>query len=496
MILTHRDGIFYARVTFDERHRPREAGFRWNPVEKIWFTENVNAAAKLRDHAKPCALKAIDSFKIQKLPTPIIEKLNLHPVELKPHRFQMDALLFALARNRAYLALDPGLGKTIVAAMICNSLPGARVVVVCPPFLRLNFEAEFLKWGVKKAQVLFIPDSMLVKGKTLAAISRHICEAEETVLIVDEAQRFKNAKAKRTKVIFGPQGLWRDFTRVYPMSGTPMLNRPMELYPILSKLAPESIDGMDFFKYGFKYCAGHQGPWGWDFTGASNVEELSRRVKENFMLRIRKETVLTQLPPKTEELVFLGDDSPPSVRAFEKRMLKEFSPEDIMKAQLAENGQLATYRRELGEFKAPIAAEFLREFLETSKESVIVFAIHKMTIARLETELACFSPLVITGETPMDMRHEYVARFQSDSGPRVIIGNIQAMGTGLTLTKATRVVFAESSWVDAENVQAADRAHRIGQTGNVLVQHLIFKNSIDAAVIRVNMSKRNITAKF
>jgi len=118
----------------------------------------------------------------------------------------------------------------------------------------------------------------------------------------------------------------------------------------------------------------------------------------------------------------------------------------------------------------------------------LIFAIHKEVIGILKDGLEKFKPLIITGDTGMSERAKRVAAFQAGES-RVFIGNIQASGTGFTLTKATRVIFAEFSYVPAENLQAMDRAHRIGQHENVLVQYLVFKDSVDATVMQSILKK-------
>ncbi len=268
-------------------------------------------------------------------------------------------------------------------------------------------------------------------------------------------------------------------------------------------------------QFGYKYCQLTETRFGWDFSGASNMEELNQRVVGPFMLRQRKKDVLKDLPPisyhtlpvlkelpeKLEEMVILNTDMPAKVAKLETELLRIHSPEDLMKQSIAakisvegEALHLATYRRELGLAKVKESVKFLRGLLEDSEESILVFAIHKAVIAALAEALKDYHPFVVTGETPMNLRHECVKQFQEDETRRVFIGNIQACGTGFTLTKATRVVFTEFAWTPADNTQAADRAHRIGQTEPVLVQYLVFKNSVDRAVLETIFNKQRVTA--
>lgn len=437
-----------------------------------------------------------------------------YPAHLKPYPFQIDAAAFSLARDNSYLALDPGLGKTICAALVLNelNLKLMRAVYICPPFLTRDAEEKLSNWTVNGIEikryeqknpperyfrgVLIVPDSLLIRDETIAAIKRFlITQTEERILIVDEAHRFKNETAKRTRSLF--KKIYPLFNRAVFMSGTPLSNRPIELFSILRNAAPETINYMNRFQYGVRYCAGFEGEWGWDFSGASNLRELASRIKPSFMLRKRKDEVLLELPDKIEELVVMGGAEPQVVRKLSQAVvgglddddteLKDEFMRDLAKDQI----HLATYRRMLGLAKVKEAAQRIKDLLDDSEESVIIFAIHTEVIVQLSEALKGFSPAIVTGQTPMGLRHELVRAFQN-KGTRLFIGNIQAAGVGITLTAATRVIFVEASWVPAENDQAADRAHRIGQKDTVFVQYYCFRNSLDRKVLLTNFRKRKI----
>jgi SWI/SNF-related matrix-associated actin-dependent regulator 1 of chromatin subfamily A len=161
---------------------------------------------------------------------------------------------------------------------------------------------------------------------------------------------------------------------------------------------------------------------------------------------------------------------------------------------LAPNNHVATYRKELGMAKLPHAVTIIKSILEETDESILVFAIHREVTRGLVEALEKYSPLGISGDTPVDRRQEIVREFQENPKRRLFVGNVQAAGVGFTLTKATRVLFVEASWTPADNDQASDRAHRVGQTDNVYVQYLVFKNSIDRSVMETIFSKKRVTA--
>lgn len=411
-----------------------------------------------------------------------------------PH--QIEALNFALQNLRqnrpTYLALDPGLGKTIVAALISNEFWGATIFYVCPPFLTTNTGAEFDKWTFEK-NLFLIPDSMIAKPKMLSAFLAKMRESKDRILIVDEAHRFKNERTQRSRALF--KNILPHFERVVYMSGTPLPNsRPRELWPILKNSAPW-IFGKNFFHFGLKYCGGFRGEFGWCFDGFTNRKEFRARICKSFMIRMKKDVL--DLPPKFEGLLTVGEGIPPVVSKVEKKILAYYSPEDLIEGEITRlQGKsalhLATYLRLLGEYKLKYVLPFIESLLDETSENILVFAVHKATIAGLAKALSKFDPLIITGDVPKEKRQDLVNEFQTNPARRLFLGNIQACGTGFTLTKAARVLFVEFSWVDGENSQAADRAHRIGQNKSVLVQYVVLKDSFDRRRMETLLRKRGL----
>lgn len=507
-------GKFVCKCSFEHRLLPKRAGFIWSNAEREWYTRECRVAAQLLDHCDEIAKKEISKSQI--VVKPWTGGLSI-PENEKLLDFQKEAALFALSRNRSYLALDPGLGKTPIAAVIAKTLNDKYpigIVYICPPFLTRNTENEFLKWapglpverytgGGSFAQILIVPDSIINREQVQNDI-RYSVEFRKdknvnSLLIVDEAHRFKNGTAQRTKALF--TDIASQFDRIVYLSGTPMPNRPIELFPVLNHSAAKTIDHKNYFQYGMKYCDGFRDNYGWDFSGASNLDELREKIVGTFMLRFKKDEVLKELPPKIEDMVLLDHDLSPKLAKLDRDILKLYSPEDIMEGKIkleleTQELHLATYRRELGIAKIEPSLAYIKYLLEETDEALLVFAHHKEVIGGLFLGLARYNPVVITGKTPMDERHEIVKLFQNDSARRVFIGNIQAAGTGLTLTKANRVVFVEFSWVPADNEQASDRAHRIGQKDTVFVQYLVFKNSIDRMVLETVLRKRKVIEKI
>lgn len=529
--LVFTDGEFIARSDFASRRLPKEAGFDWSDERKTWYTRSLGVAYRLREFADESAKNRIKRALIRYEPWsgPLP-----YPKELTPYPYQKNpAATFALSRSKSYLGLAPRLGKTIVSALVINALQ-TPAIFITPPFLTRNIEAEFKRWLVNspriirydtkeaplsEPEILIIADSLIHRDE----VRREIFEFAESVtrlgiepvLFVDEAHRYKTFKAARTRSLLGYQrtkGLIGAFPRQVYLSGTPMLNRPMELYPITSKVAPEAIDFMSETEYGMKFCDGKlmdevcsrchgahgkycyyckgQGKFehGYDFSGASNLAELQKRLYGKFMLRMK---TVKGLPKRIEEMVIIGENTPRLIK-METKILAHYSPEDLV-AGTVDSDHVATYRRELGLLKIKPAVDFLRSLLEDTDESIIVFAFHREVVAEIAEKLGKYEPLVIRGGISNEDRRYAEKEFQTNPKRRIIVANYIAAGLGLTLSKANRVVSVEYSWVPTENDQAGDRGRVVGGE-DLYHQYLVFENSLDRKVIEVNFRKKRVTS--
>lgn len=521
--LSYDGNYFFFKCSYENRSLPKDSGFRWSTDLKTWYTPDIAVAAKLRRYSDPLADAKLKSVMITDLPWSYAAPQDYLPegMTLMPH--QIEAVKFALTRSRSYLGLDPGLGKTIVAATIA-AMVKQFIVYIAPPFLIYNVENEFLNWAPQlyvnilgrdkeiDGDVLIIPDSMLSLRDVHNLVSMIVSKHDGVpYLIIDEAHRYKNDESNRTRALFGHKpkiadykpGVYDIFSRHIFMSGTPMPNRPMELFPLLSKAAPETIDFMNRFDYGRKYCAGYKTEFGWDFKGASNLHELRPKLvypEGKFLLRLKKN--ILKLPPKIEEVLVIGDRGQlsPAIAKMDESVTKHLSADrdindqDLINkfAEILKTNEvhLASYRRLLGLEKVDIAAEYIRSIIDETDESIIVFAYHKEVIAALEKHLKEYTPIVCTGDHSKEERHAKANMFQASKKDRILLANYIAMGVGYTLTKATRVIFVEFSWVVGENDQASDRAHRIGQNESVLVQYLVYKDSIEKKMIESHIKKR------
>lgn len=393
------------------------------------------------------------------------------------------------------IADEPGLGKTIQAIGYLAQHPELRpAVIVVPASLKINWRNEIHKWLSKPERVAVISGTktydLVVTGASIVIINYDILSKwqdqiiawKPAVVISDESHYCKNPKAARSKAM---KAITKAVSKVILLTGTPVTNRPAELWPLLNMLNPR--DWSSFWRFAERYCNAYHNGFGWDFSGASNLEEL-HEITRPYIIRRRKDQVLTELPPKVwSNLVIEFDEKiskeyAEAVAQAEREVSKLGSAQQL--AMIEKMKQIAV------KAKLPGIIDWIKDFVETG-EKLLVFATHKSTIKALEEAFPGIH-VTITGDTAQNKRQDIVDQFQKDSNIRLFFGNIQAAGVGLTLTAASNVLFVEYAWQPGEMMQASDRAHRIGQKDSVTIYQAIAEGTIDEDITALLEQKRQI----
>ena len=510
--LTYRNDRFETISAYSERAIAKGAGFRWDPIGKAWWTLNTKAAQKLMTCADESAQ---ERFK-EKISWEADTRKNSRAVDsglvipapdgLQYLPFQKAGIEFANVRKSILIADEMGLGKTIQALGLINlNAAIKRVLVICPAGLKINWMREAEKWLVRIFRIVIIkkdfpdnPEFVIVNYDILKKFSRQIRAVDWDLLICDEAHYIKNKRSMRTKQILGEKK-WDVSLRMWNvkstpieakkkifMTGTPILNRPVELHPLLSAIDPGEWG--PFFEFGRRYCDGHHNGFGWDFRGASNLGELSRRLRSNCMVRRLKSEVLKELPQKQRQVIELPSNGLTKIVNSEMDAYEDWkTAEDGEKTNAL--AALARARKETAVAKMPQVIEHVLN-LQESINKVIVWGHHHEVLDGLHD--AFRDSVKLDGRDPAKVRDKSVAEFQSDPEVRVFVGGIQAAGVGITLTSASHNVFAELDWVPGNLNQAEDRCHRIGQVNSVLVQHLVLENSVDNVLLEAILKKQDI----
>ena len=527
--LTLEDKIFVWRGGFETRDLPKSAGFRWDAANKRWYTADVGTAAKLREYADATTSAALERKIVVYAAAKIASRAtdaNIDipaPAGLSYLPFQKAGIAFAHDRANVLIGDDMGLGKTIQAIGALNLDPTAKsILILCPASLRNNWKRELEKWLVVPrtigiAETKITPDTEIVIAHydifSRNCLSRVLLrERNWDVLILDEAHYCKNGDAARTqKIIGGKSERGINARRKIFLTGTPLTNRPRDLYALLHALDPASWP--DFWSFAQRYCSAYRNNFGWNFDGASNLSELQDKLRSTIMVRRLKSQVLTELPAKRRQIIEITADD---IVAAERAQTDSFEADlgalqikaDLAKAANDDRAyedavkelsgrrnnfdfyQIAEIRHQTALKKVPYVVEHLKELVEEQGMKVICFAHHRDVIDQIA---AAFPGSEIAhGNYTTDERDASVRRFQTDDKCRLIVCGIQAMGVGHTLTASSTVVFAELSYVPADVTQAEDRAHRIGQHNSVLVQHIVLDGSIDAKIAQSLISKQAV----
>lgn len=406
------------------------------------------------------------------------------------------------------LADDMGLGKTIqtlafVDALKSNRTPDGKFMVVCPA----SVVAVWINEGKR-----FTPDLRIVPLTGSPEQRKEIIEAPETwdmlvtnyaivrndfdrlqplkfdTVILDEAQQIKNPEAQITRCIKALQTRQR-----VALTGTPLENRPLDLWSIVDFLNPGYLGDDDDFKR--------------RYTETRQARELLSKKLSPLMLRRTKTAVAPELPPRIEENLFLPlADSQQMVydeQLAEARISAQEGGFMQILAALTKLRQTCCHpalsrpededTSHLHSSKMDCLLDMLDELLQEG-HSALVFSQFVSMLDLLEEEMKKrrIDYHKIVGATPTAKRMEIVDSFNNSAKPSVFLLSLRAAGTGLTLTKADYVFIYDPWWNPAVENQAIDRTHRIGQDKRVIAYRLIAEGTVEEKVIAMQDEKRQL----
>lgn len=478
----------------------------WEEVDgQTTRTQSLQAAARFRQYADETCERVFErafNRAVTAPPLPPLLFLDAH---------QRAGVAWILSRKRSYIAHAPGAGKTATAIVAGILIPGpGTVVVTCPPDLTYNWEREIERFtqnfrafvtigkvgttATRKstawnADFVIVPDSMLAKPWVYDRLKKMRIK----LLAIDEGSRFKDPAALRMKALCGGTTKYRSYGGLFQLArhatlldGSPMPNRPMELWAPVYAFDPEAIDCMSQKDFGFKFCGAEMNERGqWEFKRSSNEKELRGRLRERFMHVVTEDEL--DHPERRRSLLFMNQDTrSPSMKAWEKKNLK------LLAGDLSEDlsqGEIAHHRQMLGVSKIDWVARYIRGRLESKNEKILLFAWHREVCIGLHKALA--GSRLVVGGTPAEERERTFSGFM-DGDTRIIVGNIAAMGRGHNLQRADRVVFCEPSWSDELNKQCEKRASRRGRDREAFVrcEYVVVPGSMDERVMTSLFTKQ------
>lgn len=453
----------------------------------------------------------------------------------QPYSHQRDGVLYGLSNNTFLLGDDQGLGKTkqIIDLAIARKISEGmkHCLIICGVnSTKYNWVDEVHTHSNEDAWVLgtrytkrrpvkmiegtgqdklddlnkLPPHFFLITNietlrampvkrgkKTIFPVAEKIqklCESGEIGMVAfDEAHKAKNPTSQQGQALLSIQPKY-----AIAMSGTFLVNNPLDLYVPLKWAGFESHS---FYDYKRHYCVlgGYNNK---DIIGYKNLDEL-RALLNKIMLRRVKSDVL-DLPPKVHTVEYV-DMTKEQWKLYGEVMEKIKANIDKIKIHNDPLSQMIRLRQVTGypgilsttiteSAKMDRMLELVEEITAVG-EKAIVYSQWEMMTDVAKKKLAAYNPAYITGSVKSEDRMAEVERFQKDPNCKVIVGTIGAMGTGLTLTAASNVIFLDDPWNRAIKDQAEDRAHRIGTRGTVRIITLVCKDTIDERILNLVAKK-------
>lgn len=499
--------------------RARDGGWNWPAAAThppTFWTSEPYAALEYLDYAAPEAAEALAplaadyraSFATRTSFQP------LAPEGLEPFAFQPAGVEYCLNRPRVLIGDEPGLGKTIQAILLANSIGARNVLCVVPGNVRLQWREQILRWStIPKPFVYVIEKSRdgvhptanyVIVSYNLAhneGIFRALMARRWDLIVGDELHYAKTIDSRRTRALFGggedifkTAWLTQNTERVLGLTGTPLPNRPREAYVIGRSLAHETWDWMSYDKFCFRFNPASRA-FG---ERVGRLGEFRARLRCNIMVRRLTSQVLPDLPEARYEITPV-DPTKETKEVMREELkvlglsdLKHLDPTELKRMlQDADTaGAISTLRRQMGEAMAPAICSHVEMMLDGGVPKIVVFAYHRSVMDELELRWAKHGVETIRGGMTEKAKYNAVQRFKMGRD-RVFLAQTLVGGLGLDGLQhaSSHAIIAEASWVPGDNEQVVRRLRRIGQESPVLAQFLVVRGSLSEYVLGRSIQK-------
>ena len=444
------------------------------------------------------------------------------PLLKKPRSYQMDYLYYAVNHGNHINGSSVGTGKSLCSVLYAEMLDLFPCMVVCPASVKSGWLREWKETNPNRrvsiistssppedfeADVIVINYDILGKrvtkenGKTSLEIRLDGMKKKSfSLVIADEIHFLKNRKSIRSKSF---KKLIHKVPSVIGLTGTLIMNRPAELLNILmlieriKEIAPDDQYHHYFFE---RYCNMKETNFGLDISGASNIKELNRLLKECCYFQVSKRDALKELPPISENVV---ECEITNKRAYKKakgdllRFIKDkFKDEEkVEKAARAEFlVKLSTLKQLSLEGKEKFIKKWVEEWMEANEEEkLLVFASQSTILTKIAGEFK--EGLLITGGTTTKKRDEILQKFFLQKESRLLFANIGCLGTGVDgLQKVcSNMAILELPPRPSDLVQVIGRLERSGQENLVTIQYLLSPETIDRDLWEMLKGKKDVT---
>jgi len=470
-----------------------------------------------------------------------------------PYKYQKQAVIFfENCGGKAMLGDEPGVGKTlpVITYAIKNKL---KTLIICPASLKLNWRNEITRFSNEKyyifkykpkknsSEITYTKEESLfhiinyegletyIKFITSHKCSNIFCKWESVdnkrkhdtcpkclipksvksrikgiefvkdkdgielnvkdydLVALDESHYIKSQNISRTKII---KSAFTDTSKKILLTGTAIKNRPFEFFSQLNFLDPKEWKNSHTF--GINYCAGFQSNFGWNYDGASNLEELFDRISPYFLRRLKKD-VLSFLPPKTYTNIpiELTNEEYREYRKLEGKIIDETEETDDDMTHLSRIQKLKQFTSMVK--MKNVAFDLIQNIID-SDNKIVVFTQYISIAEELGKHFGNIG-VVFTGKKTMEEKQKAVDDFMNNDSVKVFIGT-SAAKEGITLTSASNLLFIDEMWSPADREQFSSRIHRASATADkIQIITLICQETIDEDINRLLNEKEYIVTK-
>lgn len=499
----------------------------WNPDEKTWelpFNKLAEFLERLQDY----------EFELTGPYIPIEQPKAVVPdnfkFKTKPYEHQVAAFNYGLTHDRWLLGDEMGLGKTkqVIDIAVAKKLQYKyrHCLIICGVNgLKWNWANEITTHSNEDAWILgqrnttngkvviggfedrlydlkhlddisayfIITNIETLRNADIVAEINKLCASDDISMIAfDECHKAKNPNSQQGKGILKTKA-----DTMIAMTGTPLMNTPLDLYIILKWLGYEKHS---FYQFKNHYAV-MGGFGGYQVVGYRNLDELQGEL-DSIMLRRKKEEVL-DLPEKTYINEFV--EMTPKQEQIYKEVTNEIRA-NIDQIEMSNNPLAALIRmRQATGYTGILSSviqesakmdrmeELVDEAIENGKKVVIFSNWTQMTLPIYNRLATKYKGTYITGEVDIEDRQENIRKFQEDKDCMFVVGTAGAMGTGVTLTEGSVEIFMDEPWNMALKEQCVDRCHRIGQKNNLTIYTIMAKGTIDERIHEI-VEKKGVMA--
>lgn len=436
----------------------------------------------------------------------------------KLYDIQKEGIKFLLSRDGCLLADDMGVGKTIQSVIAALDSGAKKILIVCPTAVKVNWQREISYFGCDDSTIIsgkkwddsakftiinfdilknfhMVPGDK-IKEEDICWDNQHLAKADFDLVIIDEGHKLKNHKSNRGSIM---KDICTNYSKkkVWLLTGTPVANRPMDYYNLLKIIGSPVAD--NWKHYVIRYCEGKQITTTlkngfkkkiWLTNGASNLEELFIRTKNVYLRRMKDEigdmpdkTIIPAYRTLTTKQRSEYDELWEEYLIERKRKKKKGEPERALV-------ELGLLRKFVAMQSIPHTIELVEDMIEQGNKAIIFTNYTE----ELQALVAHFGKRCVFhfGEMNDKDKQKSIDKFQTNDKAEVFIGNIMSAGVGITLTKATYVVFNSFDWVPGNNEQAEDRAYRLGQKNNVTVYYQLFEDTVSVRMWETLHRKKKV----